>query len=191
MNEDIFRFATIDKIRNKLISIKLEDASGKEINTKETIEEIKDYIDQQLSSKENNSCIQQVYPLIVNIFNNSIVSSVGDLSISAEIISEPRIRMAIIQEMMITHYLMKYIQKNNIKIISIEKDVNQEDIKKAILLDRINSYGILSTIRGLSFKEILTNILNSGLISKSELLESGMCKESDLEDIKEPTSNDN
>lgn len=193
MSEDIFKFATIDKVRNKLMTIKLEDKNGAEILIDEIITQVNDYIVEQLSSKEeDNVCLQQIFPLVACILNKSIISSMkGHTDLATGIVSQHLIRDAFMNEMLITYYFMKFIQKNNIKIISLQKDISEEDIKKAIITDKIGSFALMANMSGVPIKNMIDTIMKSGNISREELLETGLFTEEDFKNIKTKYHNDN
>lgn len=171
----------IDKVRSKTIQIKLEDALGDEIKISDILEQLYTYISDQFSSSEINICTQQIHPLITEILVKSIKSSFKDETLAITTLAQPELRTAMIQQMLTTFYFLKFIQKNKIKIVSLEEDISKQDLEKIVLQDKLSSYIVTARLSGLSMQEIINAIMVSGIISKDDLIESNIFPKEEIE----------
>lgn len=168
------KFHNLDKARMKTIQIKLEDVSGDEIKVEDILEQLNSYLIDQFVSTDVNVCMQQIHPLITDILTKSIITSFKNKQLAIATIAQPDFRAAFIQQMLITFYFLKFIQKNKIKIISVEEDISKEEMDKILKQDNISSYIVTAQVSGLSLNQIIKNILDTGAMSVDELIESNI-----------------
>lgn len=189
MSNELFKFSNIDKVRNKIISIKLEDKDGSEVEIEHVIEQVNSYINEQLASKEGNVMVRQIYPFISQILAQSLTKVVGSEYTAMMIVSQQLFRNAIMQEMLLSYYIMKFIQKNNIKIVSVEQDASDDQIDSILVKDSISSIGILAGMSGYTSKETIQALLNSGKVSEQDIINSNMFTNEQLKDILKKNEN--
>ncbi len=180
METNIFSIANIDLVRKKKIAIKLEDETGTEVNVSEVITQVNSYITDQLTSKDRNVCLDQIFPLLSQLLNRSINSITKDIYLSGILMSQAIYRNTFISEMMLTFYFLKFIQKHNIKIVTMEEDISQEEIDKLIKADQVNAFSIAAINMGMPLKEVVESLLASGHVSRQDLIDSGMIKDEDI-----------
>lgn len=189
MSNELFKLSNIDKIRNKLITIKLEDNDGSEIILKDIIDKINNYINEQLASKEVNVMVQQIYPFISQILAQSIIDVTGDEYTAIMMLSQKVFRNVFMQEMLLSYYIMKFIQKNNIKIVSIERDASEGEIESILTKDSISSFGMLANVAGYTSDETAQALLKSGKITEQDIINSNMFTADQLKNILKKNEN--
>lgn len=188
-NDNLFDFALVNKVTRKKISIKLEDSEGAEVNLKEVITQVMEYVKEQLDSKEANVCAQQVYPLVTQILAGAINDVAGSKQIAALLMTQQLFRYTLIHHMIITFYFLKFIQKNKLNIITLEEEISDDEIENLFKMDSLGSMGLAAMTAGVPIEDIIKALIKSGKVSRSDLINSGMFNESDLKDIPDDEGN--
>ena len=185
--DDLFKIYIIDKINKKKVSVQLEDSeSGDVVNLKDVLDQVDNYVSDQLKSKVPNSTTQQIFPLMAQNLVHGLPKHLGRYN-SAIVLSTETLKYTYLFRMTASFYLLKFIQKNNLKIVTIEEDISEQEIEKFERLNRASSAISLAHLAGVDPKDLVKEMIKRGSLDKGDLEDMGM----DLseEDKKDDTSN--
>ena len=112
----------IDGERGVEIALELVDKNGEKYEIKETVEELLDWVLNQ-SEEENNSCKQQILPLISQVMLHGMPKLV-DSTEAYTIMSSIDVRYILLNLMTSSFYLMKWMLYNEVKINSHGRNKN-------------------------------------------------------------------
>lgn len=170
--EESFRFTTIDKIRKKRLSVKLIDQDGDEVPVKEASKNILKYLGDKLTDAENsdNQIVNQILPLCAQSMVATLPEIVGEKRAS-KMLTLSTWRWPLNYMMLISFSMLKLIQQKNLKIVTIEEDISDEEIEKLVKYSNIGEATTIAEMYGHSPREVLKDLLTEGTISMDELVE--------------------
>jgi hypothetical protein len=84
-------------------------------------------------------------------------------------LSNPTLRFALIHTMTIGLLLLKFAQKNNLKIMTEEEEVTEEEIKRLQRMDKVTNIVTLAAAAGVHPKDAIKELYKSGQITKDDL----------------------
>jgi hypothetical protein len=174
--------ATIDIKRKKKINIRLEDEDGGSIDMQETIDNINRYITDQLTLETDNKLRDEVYPLITQVCMGGVTYAMGSQQAAAFVVSQEILRYGLGHQMLLSFYFLKFIQKNNIKVITEETDVTDEEIERLLRVSKAAGTATLAAMMGMPPKEIIQELLKSGQITQDDIKSFDMGENSDVSD---------
>ncbi len=161
----------IDYKRKKRIWVTLS-RDGEDIDFKDTVEQINQWIEDALKvgsdSPNGNKTLTEIFPLCAQLLSAGIVRSSGE-EVAMFILSNQMIRHALLQQMMLSYYFLKFVQKNGITVTSEEEDITEEEIQRLVRVDKANSMAAMGSMLGMSPKDIVKEMLKSGQIQKEDL----------------------
>lgn len=169
---DIFRIVAIDKVRKKEILIELRDKNDGLVSIKDTVKKLTTYVEDKMADEAPSNITQQIYPLMAQCSPQVLLQLLGD-RMSMLLFSNDFTRKSFIHMMVVGFLLLKFVQQNNLKVVTIEKDVSDEVIKKYERVTKANSIGVTATMLGEDPKEVIRDMYKKGLIEKDDVLEMG------------------
>jgi hypothetical protein len=178
-SDEIFRVIMIDKKRKVKINIQLRDESGDEIPIRETIEKLTEWVSDKVQSDSGNACQQQIVPLMGQAVAGGMIKLMG-LSTATIMLSQEHTRYGLIYMMSVGFYLLKWLQKKNIKIHTFEEPVTDDDLAMYERVTRANDLSVQAAALGSDPKEIIKKLIESGQLKTSDLKQLGL----ELEDKK-------
>lgn len=170
--DELYKVTMIDRIRKVKITIQLKDEEGDEIPVRETIEQLTSYISDKVAEDKPNVTKQQVMPLMAQAMVGGMIKLLGP-SHAMLMLSNQVTRYGLINMMTVSFYLLKWLQKNKIKIHTIEDSITEEEID---MYDRINTAGDLSiqaAAMGADPKKVIREMIKLGKLKKSDLAQMG------------------
>ncbi len=171
--DDLFNLITIDRIRKKKITVTLVDSDGDEIDLGDACREIMDYVTDQCSVKKKQNdkqrvMINQILPLVSQAMCSTLPSLMGKRHAYMTLTQE-NFRYSHIMMMMLSLTLLKWVNKKTIKIVTHEEDVTDEEIERYEKMSRVSSAATTGAMMGMSPKEIMKDLIESGDISSAEI----------------------
>lgn len=173
---------TIDRKRKKLIRIELRDKNGHLVEVEEIADKLSSFVLDKMDT-EGSTCITQVAPLMGDSMLVSVNKILGSRAASVLLTIEP-IRYAFLNTMSVGFYMYRFLQKNDIKIHTIEEDISDEKLHEYELNNQVHSVATAGMMAGLTATEVIEEILKTGIASKEDLHKMGI-SENILEKIKE------
>ncbi len=171
--DKFFELMFINKITKKRISIQLENTAGEVVPIKEVLEQVNEYVTNQLNSKETNSTIQQIFPLVAQQASYSVPRLAGADN-AMFVFTSGLLKSTVLHQMIVSFYLLKFIQKNNLKIVTLEEDMTDEDIEKFEMASKLASVASMASLAGQDPKEVIKEMLKQGIIKKEDLKNLGI-----------------
>ncbi len=110
--EDLVLIATIDLDKKVRMEVSLTEQEGQPVDLKETVSQISDFITDKLALKEDNSCKQQIFPLLAKGMVHSLEHLYGKDS-AANLLGNEEFRYVTIHMLMVGFYLLKLIQQKD------------------------------------------------------------------------------
>ncbi len=168
-NDTLSDVKYVDVRRKKKIFVSLQDKDGDVVEFKEVIDNLNRYITDQLEREEMNPLRDEISPLITQIFMGSLVYAAGHPATAAFIASQETLRYSITHQMMLSFYFVKFVQKNELKIVTKEEDVTEEEIERIRRVSAANSVATMGAMMGMDPKEILRELHKSGQLHKEDV----------------------
>lgn len=172
MIKDLVAF--IDIQRKKKINITVEDENGDDVALSDILDNILDFMNDRLQSGTVNATATEVMPLISQVMSASLSKAVGHPAIASFILSQHNLRYGILQQMMLSFYLFKFIEKNNLKVISNEEDITDEEIEHLTRLDKAAAIATMGQFMGMSPQDMIKEMLSNGTLTKEDLAKLGI-----------------
>ncbi len=174
--DNVSSLAMVDARRKKRVSVRLVDKDGDDVSLKDIMDNLTGYLGDQLKQHEGtNATLTEIYPLMAQAMALSLPDAFGgDRYAAALLMSQETLRYAFMHQMTLGFYLLKFIQKNELKIITEEEDMTDEEIESAFRLNKAASVTALAQIAGLSGKEVVQELINRGLVTREDLEKQGL-----------------
>lgn len=161
--------STIDIKRKKKITIKLQDKEGGDLELKEVVDDINRYITDQLKRDEDNKLRDEVFPLVTQVCMSGLTYAMGSTAGGAFVASQELLRSGTSHLMMLSFYFLKFLQKHEIKVLTEEEDVTDEEIEKMIRISRAAGTATLASMMGMPMKEIIAGMLENGDLTREDI----------------------
>lgn len=188
--EDLFSMVMINKKRKVKTTVELRDADGDTIELKDVIQQLLQYSRDKMEDKSGNQFNEQIMPLMAQ----SVVSGLGrmiGIRATAFHLSNELTRAAFVQMMAIGLLILKFIQKEELKIYTYEEPVTDEEIEDIHRKSKANSVATLASLAGANPREVLEELRAQGHITDDDLQDilNGEGDEDEEEDDKGGSSN--
>jgi vacuolar-type H+-ATPase subunit F/Vma7 len=165
----------IDQKRLKKIFVHLEDKDGDEVAIKDIMDNLAQYIEDQLRSVDNNATASQVYPLMAEGMTIALPRALGGDKYGASLLlSQEHFRHAFLQEMTLGFYLSKFMEKNGLRIVTQEEDITQEEVDRIKRLNKAASVTAIAHLVGANGKDVIKELVKRGVITKEDLESQGV-----------------
>jgi hypothetical protein len=169
--EDAFSLCMINKVRKIKTTVELQDKDGDEVPLRDVIQELLGYIKDQLGDEEENQFSSQLMPLMAQAAVSGLGRMIG-LRATAFHLANETTKHAFIHMMCVGLLLLKFIQQKNLKICTIEEEVDDEEIER---IERVNQANNTATIAALAGADPISVI--------RELREQGHLTDEDVRDF--------
>jgi hypothetical protein len=166
--EEVFSLVMINKKRNIKTSVELRDAQNNVVALPEVIESLIDYINGKIKSEEQNQFVDQIFPMM----GQALVSGLGRLlgnGMTGFYLANDTSRHSFIFMMCISFLLLKYVQDKKLTIVTIEEPTTADEIESVTRKSKANSMAIMGSAMGMSYKEIMQELVNRGELTEADL----------------------
>lgn len=187
MQEQLSKMIMIDKISKTKISVQLKDKDDNEVSIQETIEKLSEWVKNNVTSEEENSCQKQIFPLMSQAVLFSVNKIVGSDYVSA-FLGQQATRNTLIYMMTIGFYFLKWMQKNEVKVFTSEEPIADEEINSLNRINNICSVISSLSVLGYNAKPVIKLLLDMGEITKEDLVKLG-CEDWIEDDAKKDEEN--
>jgi hypothetical protein len=138
--DEILSMVLIDKKRLLKVSAEMKDNNGEKINLSEIVEELFKYIDKEFakSSEEKSSLISQVMPLLSQVLGSGLSRYLG-VEQAVLYLTDSQTKDALLQMMMLSFLLLKYIQQKDIQVYSVSEPIEKVEIEKLEMATQKNN----------------------------------------------------
>mgnify|MGYP001590209354 CR=1 FL=1 len=178
--EEIFSLVMINKKRMVKTRIELRDEFNEIVPLHEVITSLLENLREKLDSSEENQIGDQIFPMMAQAMVSGLGRMVGT-SITGFFLASDVIRLSVIQMMCISFLLLKYVQVKKLTIVAIEEPIVEEEIHSIERKARANSVATFGAMSGMSYKDILKELVDKGELTKEDL-ESMLVKDKDDDD---------
>lgn len=168
--DSIFRLCMVDRKRKVRIEVKLLDPDGDEVPIKEALREITQYTMDKLKGDEPNDVAGKILPMMAESTATALPRLVGP-GLASALIAQESVRYPLIHMMTVGFLLLKFIQKNSLKITTIEETLTDEEIEGYERLNRASNAAVLSSMLGGDPKSTLREMFRKGMVTKGDLEE--------------------
>jgi hypothetical protein len=168
--EDVFRMVTVNRNKMAKVSVKLEDEDGDEVDLADTIADLIVFMEDKMKEKEGNQITDQIFPLI----SQSVASALGrmiGINTTAFYLSIETTKQALMGSMCIAFLLLKYVQKHNLKIFTVEEPIEQWEIDEMERKSNANRVAMMAALAGHDPRAILEQLKEEGRITDEDLLD--------------------
>lgn len=171
--EELFKLIAINPRKGCVVNVELRDQDGDTVDLVKTMESILSYIKKQLSVDadiENNQFADQILPLMTQ----ATISTVGRLLSPRDTVmalGSEVTRSAFIYSMCAAFLLLKFVQKNDLKIYTTEEPASEEEINKLHRRSRIHELTLKCRSLGINPKDAINKLHEEGHLTAQELAE--------------------
>lgn len=166
--EDVFTMVMINRKRKVKTTVELQDKDGDVVPLKDVLQQLIQYSRTKMEDTEGNQFNDQIMPLMSQAVVGSLGRMIG-IRNTAFHLSNETTRIAFIQTMCIGLLLLKFIQKEELKIYTYEESVSDEEIEEIDRRSKANSLATLASLAGANPQEILQHLRNEGHITDEDL----------------------
>lgn len=180
--EKIFKMSTIDRIRKVRINIKLVDKDGDEVALKEICKELMQYLKDKTavkSSSVDNAILNKVMPLVSQAAVSGLPRVVG-ADHALIYLSIEEFRLAIITMMLLSFSLMQFVKSHELKIVTMEESMTDEELEQALKLNKATSVATLGSLMGMSPQEIIKELTEKTGLSHEDAARMAGSDETDV-----------
>lgn len=167
-HDAVFNLCMIDRRRKVRLNIQLFDADGDEVSIREALKEITQYVKDKISTEETNDVAAKILPMMAESTACALPRLVGG-DLAASLIAQEVVRYPLIQMMTIGFLLLKFIQKNGLKITTTEEQLSDEQIAHYERMNRASNAAVLTATLGGDPKAMLRELLKRGEITKEDV----------------------
>lgn len=170
--EEVFNMVSIDKKRGLKTTATLMDEDEEEVPLGDVIEDLTKYIRDQLIDErgEGNQFADQIMPLMSQSMASGLSRLIGIPS-TAFIVGSDHLRMSMIHMMCVGFLLLKFVQKNNLTIHTIEEEISQEEIESMVRRSKATSAAQMGAMLGVHPKDVLKQLVQDGKITEEDFSE--------------------
>ena len=170
---DALSLVTVDQQRGKRITVFLKMENGDTITLKEITTKLTQYLNDQVRDKKStlagtNPIINQIMPLIAQA-SGVCIPSVTDEGTALALLCVEQFRWSIVMMGMLGFSLMKFINDQNLKIITEEEDLTLDEIEEFKRISRVSSASAAGAMMGHSPQEIIRDLIRNGDIRPEEV----------------------
>jgi hypothetical protein len=166
--ERMLQVALIDKRSQRMIRSKLVDENGDEIEINEVARKLTEYVTDQCDlGGDDNATLNQVIPLMGQAMTAGCYQLMGN-KWATLLLSQEHVRMSIVYMMTVSFYLLKWLQKQKVRIHTEYEELSPEDIEH---YEKIVKTGdAIQTVAALGGdpEEMLKHLLKEGQISQED-----------------------
>lgn len=172
--DQLFRIITIDRQRRVKMNIQLRDKDGDEVPVRETVEKLTEWVSDQLGSdNEVNTCRQQIMPLMAHAVVGGMFKFL-DRDMAASMLSTEVVRYSLVHMMSVGFYLLKWLQKKDIKIFTSEEPITQDELEMYDRLNNANSIMNMAQNMGVAPEDALIKLVQDGKLHAADLEQFGI-----------------
>lgn len=165
--EEIVKVVLVNKKRGTTVRVELHDAEDNKVELPEVLEQITDFMKDKLSEAENQF-VDQIMPLM----GQAAVSGLGRMmgvEATAMLLSTPLTRESICDMMCVAFLLLKFVQKEGLKIHTFEEEVSEEEIANIERRSKANSVMTMAAMTGMDPKQVVEEMLKRGDITEEDV----------------------
>lgn len=166
--EDIFSMVMLNKVKKTKVKVQLQDKEGDNIELPAIVEQLIKYIDDKLKDPSGNQFADQIMPLMSSAVLSTLGRIIG-IRGTAFYLAEDNTRMALIWSMCVAFLLLKYVQKHELTINTIEEQVSDEEIEDFERKAKLNNIATLSELMGADPQQVLQELVDQGKITEDDL----------------------
>ncbi|MEK6881076.1 MAG: hypothetical protein AABY22_15765, partial [Nanoarchaeota archaeon] len=159
-------FINYDK--STIISTELKDKNDITVPLDKVMLELTEYVKDKIDSKEDNVFRDQILPLMTQAVVLALPDLIG-VEETALLLAKANGKYALIYSMATAFLLLKYMQKHNLSIETIEEEISQQEIQKIIKRIQINNAIIIAAEEGISKEQILQSLLSLGKVTEEDI----------------------
>jgi hypothetical protein len=129
--DEILSMVLIDKKRLMKVSAELKDKNGEKINLPEIVEELFKYVDKEYnkSVEEQSSLIGKIMPLLSQVLGSGLGRYLG-VGQAVLYLTDSQTKDALLQMMMLSFLLLKYIQQKDIQVYSVSEPIAKDEVDR-------------------------------------------------------------
>jgi hypothetical protein len=162
------KLVMVNPHRKVRLTITLQDKEGIEVPLNDTVRKLAEYVGDKMKEEDPNQTNQQVWPLMAQAASTSLTKLLGT-GTAAVLLADYVSRLGFIHLMTVGFYLMKFIQKNELKIVTTETSIDDAELNRLARLDQASSAGVIAESMGLSARSVVEEMARSGKLDKEEL----------------------
>ena len=148
------------------------EKDGVRQDKEDIINSLIDFVKAKLDTDTSNATKNQVNPLIIDVITHTL-SKIVSLKEASMLLSDKEVLTALRYSGMVSFYLMKYLDKNNLTLKTIEEKISKEDVKEYLNLTLINQ--VISELMALGYSpvQVAQEMYKKKYITKDELIKMG------------------
>lgn len=166
--EEVFSMVMINKKRLVKTKIELRDEHGETIQLHEVIADLLEYMKDKMKADEVNQMADQIFPMM----GQALVSGLGRLignDATAYYLANEVSRISFIQMMCLSFLLLKYVQEKKLTLFAIDEPVTEEEVESVQRRSKANSLAMMGHMMGMSYKDILKELVDKGELTENDL----------------------
>jgi hypothetical protein len=167
--KEVIVFNKLKKVR---MHVQLVDQENEEVPLTDILDELHKHVvkNMTLEADPDNHILNQVFPIMSGssayLFSVCMNSVIGQLAAMSD-----QARLQLVQGMCCAFMLLKVIQNKKLKIQTTEEPISDREIATAQRNSKRREIEYTATLLGVSVKELLVMLVQSGRLTKEELAE--------------------
>jgi hypothetical protein len=165
-----FTLTLIDKKKWTRLTVSVQDKDQNKYSISEIVQNLVKYIGQE-TKKEHSTIVSQIYPIMSQVLVPALTLT-QDYNTAVVLMNGEIIKNSILDSMVISFLLLKYIQQKELKIITESQQLLPEEI--SVIKNReetLRTSSGVTQLLGVTPQQLLQTLMSNGEISQSELQE--------------------
>ncbi len=166
--EDVFSLVMINKKRKVKTKIELRDEQGEIILLHEVVKDLLEYMRGKLESEEESQIADQIFPMMGQVLVSGLGRLIG-IETTGFFLASDLARTSFMHMMCVSFLILKYVQEKKLTIYAVETPVSDDEVESVTRRNRANSVAMLGQMSGMSYKEILKELVDKGELTQEDL----------------------
>ena len=156
----------INRIAKKTIKVYLEDEEGDRVELKDIIQELLNYVEEKVGSGQEQFC-SQILPLLSQTMATSLELVTG-YNLAVSLLTDHRVRNGILDGMIVSFLLPKFLQQKGLTIVSEETPISDEEMNSLLRKSAASSVLNYAHEFGLTEEEAIKVLTDTGRLTPEE-----------------------
>jgi len=157
--KDLFKLTLINKQKNVVTSLRLENEDEDEIDITETLSSLTKFTKEKMKGSDNQ-VVNQILPLVSQVLSDTLVDIAGPEA-ALFFLTDETIKMTLVYSMVTIVLFMKFLDQNNFNAVFLETPISKEKVKEIIEMNAASN--ILTKAAFLGQGDDLIKILKTAL----------------------------
>lgn len=168
--EEVFSLVMVNRKRLVRTKIELRDKDNNVIPLHEVIDSLVEYMKGKLNAEESNQFADQIFPMMGQALVSGLGRFIGN-SMTGFYLANETSRNSLMYMMCMSFLLLKYVQDKKLTIVALDEPVTPDELESIERKSKATSMAMMSSLMGMSPKEIMKELVDKGELSEEEVQE--------------------